>query len=207
MNFSKTALTFQHLDRPSNFSIIKRLLNLAIFIGVAVLCVNLWLTHNQQAETWYKQQASQLGTSLAKLSAQTLMNGIINNDTSFIAQQLSHLANDPHINGVALYDQKGQLIEEQDNNVTLVARYQVDSTVPLVFIQDIRNSQGEIIGYLRIVLDETKVMQYHFDYQQQLFMQLEVLLVLAALLGFIICRAFYIFRYRQYRKPLPSQNT
>ena len=205
MNLSKTALTFSHLDRPSNFSIIKRLLNLAIVIGGVVLCINLWVSHNQQAETWYQQQASQLGRSLTKLSAQTLMNGLASNDKAFIVEQLSHLANDPYVSGVALYNQKGQLIEERDNDVSLLARYQLNPAVPLVFIQDIRNSDNDIMGYLRIVLDESKVMQFHFDYQQQVLQQLEVLLVLAAILGFIICRAFYTFRYRQYRKPAQSE--
>jgi membrane protein len=207
MNLSNNTLTLQQLDRPSNFSIIKRLLNLGLVIIGVVICVHLWLAHTEQAETWYQQQANQLGRSLGKLAAQTLASPLQAEDTANISQQLSYLFSDPYVSGVALYNQKGQLIEEQDANITIIARYKVDPAIPLVFIQDIRNQEKDIIGYLRIVLDESRVMQYHFDYQQQLLQQFEVLLVLAAIIGFIICRAFYTFRYRQYRNPTnPEQD-
>ncbi|WP_340681121.1 AhpA/YtjB family protein [Paraglaciecola sp.] len=204
MNLSNTTLTLQQLERPSNFSIIKRLLNLGLVIIGVVICVHLWLAHTEQAETWYQKQANQLGRSLGKLAAQTLVTPLQKEDSHDIAQHLDYLASDPYVTGVALYNQKGQLIEELDTNLTIIARYKVDPAIPLVFIQDIRNEENDIIGYLRIVLDESTVMQYHFDYQQQMLQQLEVLLVLAGIIGFIICRAFYTFRYRQYRQLLGS---
>jgi membrane protein len=206
MNLSNTTLTLPHLERPSNFSIIKRLLNLGLVIVGVVICVHLWLAHQEQANTWYQQQANQLGRSLGKLAAQTLAAPLQNEDSQNITQQLNYLSKDPYVTGVALYNQKGQLIEEQDSNITIIARYKVDPAIPLVFIQDIRNPEKNIIGYLRIVLDESRVMQYHFDYQQQMIQQLEVLLILAGIIGFIICRAFYTFRYRQYRQQPGSEN-
>ena len=201
MSLLNTSLTLQPLDRPSNFSIIKRLLNLILVILGVTICVHLWLAHTEQAETWYKQQANQLGRSLGKLAAQTLVSPMLTQDKQNITQQLHYLVSDPYVSAVALYNQKGQLIDELDSNITIIARYKVDPSIPLVFIQNIRNQENDIVGYLRLVLDETKVMQYHFDYQQQLLQQLEVLLVLAGIIGFIICRAFYTFRYRQYRNP------
>lgn len=201
MSLPNTTLTLQSSQRPSNFSIIKRLVNLVLVVCGVVICVHLWLAHSQQADVWYQQHANQLGRSLGKLAARTIATPVLNQDKQNIGEQLNFLASDPYVTGVALYNQKGQLIEELDGNITIIARYKIDPAIPLVFIQDIRNEQNEIIGYLRLVLDEAKVMQYHFDYQQQMLQQLEVLLILAMIIGFIICRAFYTFRYRQYRNP------
>ena len=49
-------------------------------------------------------------------------------------------------------------------------------------------------------------MQFHFDYQQQMIEKFEVLLLLAALAGGIITRAFYTIRYRQYRRKLKEDS-
>ena len=201
MNIPNTTLTLQLSERPSNFSIIKRLANLVLVIFGVSICVHLWLAHTEQAEVWYHQQANQLGRSLSKLAAHTMATPLLTQDSKNISEQIHFLASDPYVSGVALYNQKGQLIEELDANITIIARYKIEPSIPLVFIQDIRNEQNDVLGYLRIVLDENKVMQYHFDYQQQMLQQLEVLLILAGIIGFIICRVFYTFRYRQYRNP------
>jgi membrane protein len=221
MNLPKTSFNFQlfslnrerntdthylHTWRASNFSIFKRLLNLSLVIIGVIICSKLWLVHNKQQSLWYHQQANQLGRSLAQLSAQTMVKGIIEQDEQSIVQQISYLTNNDYVLGVALYNQKGQLIQ-QVNAEKLISDGDRESTEPtLTFIQEVRSDKNDIIGYLRVLLDETKVMQFHFDYQQQMIEIFEVLLLLAALAGGIVTRAFYTIRYRQYRRRLKEDS-
>jgi membrane protein len=199
MNLSKATFSLPQLDRPSNYSIIKRLVNLALVTVGIVICVNLWLAHSRQAQQWYQVQANQLGQSLSQLSAQLLRQALMDDNKSLLAEHLTYLRQDANVLAVALYNQKGQLIEEQDDKLSILARVQQENQPSLVFIQAIR-AENKVIGYLRLVLDEEKVMQHHRTYQQQLFEQVEVLMALAALVGLILTRAFYTLRYRQYRQ-------
>lgn len=200
MNLSEISFIPPSTERPSNYSIIKRLLNLALVIVGVIICFNVWLNHANQSRIWYQQQASQLGRSLTHLSSQLLTKALINDDKEQIQAHLNFLKQDSYVTGVALYNQKGQLIQDKDNQVSMVARMKMSSSQSLIFIQNIVSENGEIIGYLRLILDEKKVMQFHFDYQNELLQQIEVLLLLAALVGLLLTRAFYTFRYRKYRK-------
>jgi membrane protein len=200
-----TITTKPNVGRVSIFSIFKRLLNLGLVVIGMLICANLWIIHSKQQEIWYHQQANQLGRSLATLSAQALVQSVIDKDDKFIAHYLHILVNDPNILGVAVYNQKGQLVQQQDTESPIIKRYLDSETAPLTFIQEMRTSDNEVVGYLRIELDEAKIMQFHFEYQQQSIEQVEVLLLLAAIAGGIITRAFYTIRYRQYRRQLKEQ--
>jgi membrane protein len=192
--------------RASNFSIFKRLLNLSLVIIGVIICSKLWLVHNTQEALWYHQQANQLGRSLAKLSAQTMVKGITEQDEQSLIQQISFLTNNDYVLGVALYNQKGQLIQQENAESVIFVGDQKLTKPTLTFIQEVRSDKNDIIGYLRVLLDETKVMQFHFDYQQQMIEKFEVLLLLAALAGGIVTRAFYTIRYRQYRRKLKEDS-
>tara|TARA_R110002167_G_scaffold31464_38_gene103403 strand:+ start:335 stop:1018 length:684 start_codon:yes stop_codon:yes gene_type:complete len=197
---------YLHNWRASNFSIFKRLLNLSLVIIGVVICSKLWLAHNKQESLWYHQQANQLGRSLAKLSAQTMVKGIIEQDEQNLVQQISFLTNNDYVLGAALYNQKGQLIQQENAQKVISVDDQKSTEPTLTFIQEVRSDQNDIIGYLRVLLDESKVMQFHFDYQQQMIEKFEVLLLLAALTGGIVTRAFYTIRYRQYRRRLKEDS-
>lgn len=188
--------------RASNFSIFKRLFNLSLVIVGVIICSKLWLVHNKQENLWYHQQANQLGRSLATLSAQMMVRGIVEHDEQSLSQQLLFLVKDDYVIGVALYNHKGQLLLQENVSTLTPNGYQQSATPLLTFVQEVRANNNNIVGYLRILLDETKVMQFHFDYQQQMIEKFEVLLLLAALAGGIVTRAFYTIRYRQYRRKL-----
>ena len=85
-----------------------------------------------------------------------------------------------------------------DNNAasSVVAAYKLNTISPLVFVQNITHEQ-QVIGYLSIILKEKEVMAYHSEYQKQLNQQVQMLMILAAISGILITRAFYKFRYRQ----------
>ena len=119
-------------------------------------------------------------------------------------QQLEFIALDPHVTGVALYNIKGQLIDEQKNKLSVLASHQQQQS-PLVFVDEVIH-EGEILGYFRLMLSKQKVMEFHGEYQQQFFQQLQVLMLLAAAAGLLLTRAWYKFRYRNLVKAETSNS-
>ncbi|MDP5028939.1 MAG: hypothetical protein NWQ54_17155 [Paraglaciecola sp.] len=194
-----------YVSRASNFSIFKRLLNLSLVIIGVIICINLWLVHHKQQADWYHQQANQLGRSLTVLSAHAMAVNISEQDDNGLNLQIAALMQDPYIEGVAVYNFKGQLLQQQGSESNIVLRFRDPSSQALIFVQEIRATNNAVIGYLRTILSEKKVMQFHFDYQQQLIEQFEVLVLLAAVAGGILTRAFYTIRYRQYRRKLKEK--
>jgi membrane protein len=199
MNTAKDSLSVPVLQVPSNYSIIKRIVNLALAVVAIIICINLWLLSAEQASNWHDKQANQLGRSLSLLASQVLTSSLINKDNETISQQLDFLVNDPHVSGVALYNNKGQLLDERKSGTSVLASYRLENEAPLVFVQNI-SSDGRIAGYLRLMISEKMVMQYHSEYQKQLTQQIQVLMLLAAAGAILLTRIFYKLRYRKYIK-------
>jgi membrane protein len=205
MNTAKDSLSVPTLQVPSNYSILKRIVNLALAVVAVIICVNLWLLSAEQGSNWHDKQANQLGRSLSLLATQVLTTPLIDNENETISQYLDFLVNDPHVSGVALYNSKGQLLDERKSGTSVLASYRLENNVPLVFVQNI-SSEGEISGYLRLMINEEKVMQYHSEYQKQLTQQVQVLMLLAAAGAILLTRIFYKLRYRKFLKPHTASN-
>ena len=200
MNSAKPPLSIPVLQVQSNYSIIKRLVNLALAVVAIIICINLWLLSTEQARNWHDKQANQLGRSLSLIATKMLTSSLINNDNETTTQQLGYLVDDPHVSGVALYNHKGQLLDERKSGTSVLASFRLENKAPLVFVQNI-SAEGQIYGYLRLMIDEEKVMQYHSEYQKQLTQQVQVLMLLAAAGAILLTRIFYKLRYRKYLKP------
>lgn len=183
-------------QRPSHYSIFKRIAILAMAILGCIACVNLWLISSEQSLNWHAKQANQLGISLSSLSGNILVSSLLNNDSEKLSQQLNHIAADPHVAGVSLYDNKGRMLADNNSATSVVAAYKLNTISPLVFVQNIVHEQ-QVIGYLSLILKEKEVMAYHSDYQKQLNQQVQMLMILAAIAGILLTRAFYKVRYRQ----------
>ncbi|GAC20926.1 AhpA/YtjB family protein [Paraglaciecola arctica] len=182
--------------QPSRYSIFKRIVNLVLVVVGCIASINLWLIGSEQSLNWHSKQANQLGVSLSSLSGKMLISSLLENDSEKLSQQLSYIAADPHVAGVSLFDNKGRVLADNNSAASVVAAYKLNTISPLVFVQSITHNQ-QIIGYLSIILEEKKVMAYHSEYQNQLNQQVQMLMILAAIAGILITRAFYKVRYRQ----------
>ncbi|MFQ3192057.1 MAG: membrane protein [Paraglaciecola sp.] len=183
-------------QRPSRYSIFKRIANLILAVVGSIACINLWLISSEQSLNWHSKQADQLGVSLSSLSGNILMSSLLKNDLDELGQQLNFIAADPHVAGVTLFDDKGRVLSDNSATLSVVDAYKANIISPLVFVQNILHDQ-QVIGYLSIILKEKKVMAYHSEYQKQLNQQVQMLMILAAIAGILITRAFYKVRYRQ----------
>ncbi len=200
MNMRVSESPYGLLEQPSAFSIFKRIANLALVVIACLICVKLWLLSTEQANNWHAKQASQLGRSLAQYGAKVLAPVVKSNQPEQIAQQLALLAQDPHVVSVTIFDFQGRVMDSTKTNTSVLAAFVLEDNMPIVFVEEIREDD-QILGYLRLLLDEQKVMLYHDDYQAHWYEQLLVLMLLSALLGLLLCRAFYKFQYRHWVKP------
>ena len=191
----KSSVFIAPFQRPSRYSIFKRIANLILAVVGSIACINLWLISSEQSLNWHSKQANQLGVSLSSLSGNILISSLLKNDLDELSQQLNFIAADPHVAGVTLFDKKGRVLSDNNATLSVVDAYKANIISPLVFVQNILHDQ-QVIGYLSIILKEKKVMAYHSEYQKQLNQQVQMLMILAAIAGILITRAFYKVRYR-----------
>jgi membrane protein len=196
MEQTNTSLFIAPSKQPSRYSIFKRIANLVLVVIGCVACINLWLISSEQSQNWHAKQANQLGVSLSTLSANILISSLLENDSEKSSQQLSYIVADPHVAGASLFDKKGRVLADNNTSSSVVAAYKLKTISPLVFVQNITHNQ-QTIGYLSIILKEKEVMAYHSEYQKQLDQQVQMLMILAAIAGILLTRAFYKVRYRQ----------
>lgn len=199
MQHTKTSIfiaPFQQLQQPSRYSIFKRIANLVLVVVACIACINLWLISSQQSQNWHTKQANQLGVSLSSLSSKILVSSLLENDSQRLSQQLGYIMADSHVSGVSLFDNKGRILADNNSASSVVSAYKSNTISPLVFVQSISHNQ-QVIGYLSIILKEKEVMAYHSEYQEQLNQQVHMLMILAAIAGILVTRAFYKVRYRQ----------
>jgi len=191
-----TSIFIAPFQQPSRYSIFKRIANLILAVVGCIACINLWLISSEQSLNWHSKQANQLGVSLSSLSGKILISSLLQNDSKALRQQLGYIVSDPHVAGVSLFDNKGRILADNNAALSVIAAYKSKGISPLVFVQNITYNE-QTIGFLSIVLKEKEVMAYHSEYQKQLNQQLQMLMILAAIAGILITRAFYKFRYRQ----------
>ena len=182
MEQTNTSLFIAPSKQPSRYSIFKRIANLILVVVGGIACINLWLISSEQSQNWH--------------SANILISSLLENDAEKLSQQLSYIVADPHVAGASLFDNKGRVLADNNSASSVVAAYKLKTISPLVFVHNITHNQ-QIIGYLSIILKEKEVMAYHSEYQKQLDQQVQMLMILAAIAGILLTRAFYKVRYRQ----------
>lgn len=182
----------------SAYSIYKRIATLiGLIIGV-VICINLWLLNQDHAQNWHDKQANQLGRSLIRQAANVLAEPIQVQNYPQIQRVLDITLADTHVIEAVVFDNMGKPLAELAKPAPILAVHTEQSHhQPLVFIQEILHQQ-QVIGYLRLQLQQGQVMRYHDEYQIQLFEQSQVLMLLSFILGAIVTRAFYKWRIRRY---------
>ncbi|WJG10498.1 AhpA/YtjB family protein [Aliiglaciecola sp. LCG003] len=199
MDMLKNGVLESHPNRPSNYSILKRIINLVLVIATAAFCVNLWLLNTGQAQAWYEKQSGQMGKSLSSYAAKMIAIPLGQQDHDEIKNQLNLLLHDPYVTGAAVFDQQGKIIDSTEQNSSILSHFLLSQDIPLVFIAEIKNDD-KVIGYLRLILAEKEVMLLHDEYQLQLYKQLLALMMLAGFAGLLVTRAYYKFRFRNHQK-------
>ncbi|MDO6691829.1 AhpA/YtjB family protein [Aliiglaciecola sp. 3_MG-2023] len=196
---TKFGLADSALKVPSNYSIFKRVANLTLLVVAAAICVNIWLLNTEQSQNWHNNQSSQLGRSLAKFTADIIAPHLNEKQNEQILRYINLLSRDNHVAGVSVYNRLGEVVESNEQNASVLASFLIEDEFPLVFVEEVV-SEGKLLGYVRLLLDKEQVMLYHHEYQNQIYKQLLMLMLVAGLVGLLITRAYYKIRFRHYEK-------
>ncbi|ALS97694.1 AhpA/YtjB family protein [Lacimicrobium alkaliphilum] len=195
----KVSISFDQAEQvsPSTYSIYKRLANLGLAIAALIIVVNIWFFSAGQDTEELQAQADQLGRSLiaqgAGLAALTLsseQDGIIS------AQQLlDQLAEDPHVRTASLHDARGIELNQAGENISITRLYtDRQDANSLIYVQEIIH-QDNLQGYLKLILDRERVLQYQAALTKHNHHQTQVLMLLAFAIGVLVTRGFYKLRY------------
>ncbi|GAA6184378.1 MULTISPECIES: AhpA/YtjB family protein [Alteromonadaceae] len=199
MDITKFGLAESAQKVPSNYSIFKRVANLTLLVVAAAICVNIWLLNTDQSQNWHNNQSTQLGRSLAKFTADLIAPHLQQKQNEQILSYINLLSKDKHVAGVSVYNRNGEVVESNEQNASVLASFLLEDEFPLVFVEEVVLDDN-VLGYVRLLLDKQQVMLFHREYQNQIYKQLLVLMLLAGLVGLLITRAYYKLRFRHYEK-------
>lgn len=195
----KLSISFDQAEQgnPSTYSIYKRLANLGLVLAALIIAVNIWFFSAGQDTDDLQAAADQLGRSLitqgAGLAALTLSS---QEDGTISARQILHqLAQDPHVRAASLHDARGRELNQAGENLSVIKLFtgQQDPD-SLIYVQEILH-QGELQGYIKLILDRSRVLRHQTGLTQHYTQQSQVLMLLTFAIGVLLARGFYKLRY------------
>lgn len=142
------------------------------------------------------QQTERFSYSLTNLAASEASRYLSQQKNKDLQLLINELTNDPIVSDVTIYDQFGKIIFQSKDALPLPVLLKIESP-------DDKRSQGiiphiaelykdnEKIGYIRISLEQQKILSLINDYQEKSFSTMLLLFVLSFLVGTIIMALFF----------------
>jgi len=142
------------------------------------------------------QQTERFSYSLTNLAASEASRYLSQQKNKDLQLLINELKNDPIVSDVTIYDQFGKVLFQSKDALPLPILLKIESP-------DDKRSQGliphiaelykdqEKIGYIRISLEQEKILSLINDYQEKSFSTMMLLFVLSFLVGTIIMALFF----------------
>jgi membrane protein len=192
----------------SLYTVFKRLVHTVLASLVVALLIALLLMLQRYQEEWLLAQTEYAGSSAARQYAK-LVSPII--DTSGSADSGANSINDatralalkststvltqePHILGIAIFDEKGQYIAPLPKTESVVVLSQSQDVRPLTFVEPVVNNSDNVIGYVHIHMNTEVILEDPLALRAQLLLIGVIVLFLALVIGIYLTRGFYKFR-------------
>ncbi|MGQ8365069.1 AhpA/YtjB family protein [Glaciecola sp. 1036] len=185
----------QH-QKQQNFAIFKRISTAIIFICAGILAVNLWLMHSVNAQQWYQIESEQLGRGLTRQAAKMVAVPMENKQDDLLTYYVEVINQGRFVEGAVIFNKLGERINQPLGMMSVVDIISKKNTAPLVFVEDIVDSNNQVIGYIKLILNREEVTQHHRNFSQGQLSQTAVIIVLTVILSILLTRLFYKFRYR-----------
>lgn len=179
------------LDLPSRYSIYKRIVFLIVSLAVITSCLIMWYSNYGQIKFQLTKQADILGQTLTDQYAVLLEPYVSDKNKQRLEQVAQTLHNDPHVVSVAIYDQRGRtLINYPDQQSIVQMHLNSGTNTSLTYVDEI-TKDGQILGYLRLTLDESTVIKHQQNLKNTYFTQSQVFMIISLFVGVIVTRLFY----------------
>lgn len=174
------------IHEPTRYKTYMRIVYLWTVIILIAVGSYIALVLQQETAKQFQAQARQLGNSLVIIHARALSQDIVNNDIPHIEQALTSMVEDPHVVAAAIYGPQGQRLAQYPTEQNLLTLHQPSGhKSPLIFVQEINHEQ-HIRGYIRLMLDEDRVLT-NINALQQNNRYLLLLVGILTLLISIVC--------------------
>lgn len=180
-----------------NYSIFKRISTLILFILFVAIGANLYMMHTQNAASWYRVESEQLGRSLTVQAARLVAVPLAQKDQAMLDHYVDVVNQGIFVKGAVLYDELGVRFAKQDDRLSVVDILKNSDLEPLVFVEDIVY-EGNVIGYLKLVLDKQAITEHHRAFNKNQLLQSLLIIVLSIIAATLSTRLIYKLR-KSYR--------
>lgn len=142
------------------------------------------------------QQSEKFSYSLTNLAAAEATRYLANNKIQDLALLIDDLSNDPIVRDVTIYNHLGQVIAQSENTLSLLKLLNIGFTNSkaakgkIPYIAELYK-ENEKIGYIRITLEQQKILRVIHDYQEKSLDTLWQLLILSFAAGAILMTLFF----------------
>jgi uncharacterized membrane protein affecting hemolysin expression len=97
------------------------------------------------------------------------------------------------VKGAVLFDESGVRYAQQEERLSIIEMMKQSDIEPLVFVEDIIY-EGEIIGYIKLVLDRQAITAHHRTFNKNQLSQSILMIVLSIIASALATRLFYKLR-------------
>lgn len=173
-----------------NYSIFKRLSTLILLILCVFIAVNIYLMHTYNAQSWYQQEGEQLGRNLTQQAARLVAAPLASGDEELLDHYVSVVNQGGFVKAAVLFHDTGVPYAGQNNPQGILQLLQNNDEKVIVFVEDIE-FEGNIIGYVKLVLDHQAIVDHHQSFNQSQLKQTILMIVLSIIVASLATRMFY----------------
>ncbi|GAA4499094.1 AhpA/YtjB family protein [Pseudaeromonas paramecii] len=174
-----------------------RLLYLGSGLVLAIWAMVLTWQVRHDGDLLLKRQSRLLAQTLTSFAAHDAIRYLQPQNLAALQQLVDTLAEDVNLRDATLYDAEGRQLVSSAQAVPLdklLALAPGETQTPPLgrgrtpFVQELRSDKGDLLGFLRITVEERKMLAAHTEYQQSLFERWRQLLLMMLAAGILLCK-------------------
>ncbi|MEW9798771.1 hypothetical protein [Alteromonas sp. CYL-A6] len=184
----------QSRRRHTRFTVLKRIIHLLVITGALSIAVALYGLITEYHSQWSRLHLTQPGTALSFQYAALLRDATSNGDVKAIDALLDVVNQDPFVISATVYNARGEQLATAGDKADLVSPAMLAAS-PVTFLRNISNDQGELAGYLQLLMDRELTLAQPDALRQQLVKLVTGIILLAVLVAIYLTRGIYKSKY------------
>ncbi|WP_414827973.1 AhpA/YtjB family protein [Alteromonas sp. H39] len=181
----------ERVTSHSAYVVMKRLVHTVLLSVAIAVALGSLLLYQQLQESWLKLETSQPGEPLARQYSKILQPHLQNKDIESLSSLLAILMQEEAVTEANVYDSRGQVVAPLEKYTPVVSQAYLSKNPPVTHVQDIQNESGQVIGYLRVMVDPTVILGQPRHLARSRLLVLGGCLFIAFVLGIYLTRGFY----------------